>query len=138
MSRTFRALSGLLLFAAGVGAAAAGPLEDATLRAVATLQDAARDPKPQVRMHATEMAQAMPNRALPLVRSAIDDPNPAVRFAALVNVGRLGLEGLAERAGELARDPQEPDYVRAAAAFAAMRNGVGGRPGTAHRVAVAR
>ena len=122
MKRTLLAL--FMVQLAGAVAAGAGPVEDAEPRAVAVLQDAARAPQAQLRMHATEMAQAMPDRALPLMRLAVDDPNPAVRFAALVNVGRLKLDALAERAAELVKDPDEPGYVRAAAAFAAGQNGV--------------
>ena len=113
----------MALTAAVPGGAVAGPLEDAEPRAVEVLLDASRGPEAQVRMHAAEVVEAMPERALPLVQLAIDDPNPAVRFAALVNVGRLKLSSLAARAAEMAGDADEPGYVRAAAAFAADRNG---------------
>jgi HEAT repeat protein len=87
------------------------------------LLNASRAESAQQRMHAVEAAQWAGERALPLIQLAMDDPNPAVRFAALVNVGRLKLDSLAGRAEKLAGATAQPIYVRAAAAYAAAANG---------------
>lgn len=85
--------------------------------------DAAAGDDALLRMNAVEACQYLPQRAESLIAAGIDDPNPAVRWAALITVGRLGLEGMTPRALELADDPDQEIYVRAAAAFAAHRNG---------------
>ncbi|MEL7087647.1 MAG: HEAT repeat domain-containing protein [Planctomycetota bacterium] len=117
----------LILFGVAAGPAttpaAAGPIQDAEPRAVQVLLDASRSDRALLRMNAIEGAKAMPDRALPMVQLALDDPNPAVRFAALVTAGRLQLEGVGRRAQRMSADPEQPDYVRAAAIFAAHRTG---------------
>lgn len=103
--------------------AAAGPLQDAEPKAVQILLEASRSDEALLRMHAVEGAKSMPDRALPMVQLALNDPNPAVRFAALVTTGRLQLDSLGARALRLADDPEQPAYVQAAALFAADRCG---------------
>lgn len=103
--------------------AVAGPLQDAEPKAVQTLLEASRSDEALLRMHAIEGAKSMPDRALPMVQLALNDPNPAVRFAALVTTGRLQLDSLGARALRLADDPDQPTYVQAAALFAADRCG---------------
>lgn len=103
--------------------AAAGPIQDAEPKAVQTLLDASRSDQALLRMNAIEATKAMPGRALPMVQLALDDPNPAVRFAALVTAGRLQLDGVGRRAQAISNDPEQPDYVQAAAIFAAHRCG---------------
>lgn len=103
--------------------AAAGPVQDAELQAVQTLLDASRSEQALLRMNAIEAAKAMPDRAQPMVQLALNDPNPAVRFAALVTAGRLKLEGVGRQAQEMSYDSEQPDYVQAAAIFAAHRCG---------------
>ncbi|MBB6431408.1 HEAT repeat protein [Algisphaera agarilytica] len=102
---------------------AAGPIEDAEPRAVQILLDSARSEDPLLRSHAIEAAKAMPDRALPMVTLALDDENPGVRYAALATAGRLQLEALGPQAATMARDITQPDYVKAAALFAAARCG---------------
>ncbi len=105
------------------GAQTAGHLRDAQPRAVRILLDATRSDDAELRMHAIEGSKSMPDRALPLVQLALDDLNPAVRFAALVTAGRLEFESLGKKALEMSKDDQQPGYVRAAAVFAAHRCG---------------
>lgn len=105
-------------------AAAAGAIEDAEPQAVQTLLEAVRSDQPLLRMNAIEAAKAMPDRAQPMVQLALDDPNPAVRFAALVTAGRLQLEGVGRRAQLMSTDTDQPDYVQAAAIFTAHRCGL--------------
>ena len=107
----------------GAAPATAGPIKDAEPQAVQTLLEASRSEQALLRMNAIEAAKSMPDRAQPMVQLALDDPNPAVRFAALVTAGRLELEGIGRRALTLANDPEQPDYVQAAAIFAAHRCG---------------
>ncbi|MEM9882330.1 MAG: HEAT repeat domain-containing protein [Planctomycetota bacterium] len=109
----------MLFLAAGVKAEVA----DLEPRAVAVLLEASRSDDALLRMHAVEGAAAMPERALPMVQLALQDTNPAVRFAAWVTTGRLRLDSLAGRAEAAAADEAEPAYVRAAAVFAAHRGG---------------
>ncbi|MEM9420218.1 MAG: HEAT repeat domain-containing protein [Planctomycetota bacterium] len=111
------------LLALAVGPATSGPLEDAEPKAVQVLLDASRSEDPLLRMHAIEGAKSMPDRALPMVTLAMDDENPAVRYAALATAGRLELEALGPQAATMARDISQPDYVKAAALFAAARCG---------------
>jgi len=108
---------------AGESDAAAGPLEDAEPRAVQILLEASRSEDALLRMHAVEGAKSMPDRALPMVQLALRDENPAVRFAALVTVGRLQFDSLALQAVRLADDQDQPQFVQAAALFAAARCG---------------
>ncbi len=103
--------------------ALAAPLRDAEPTAVQILLEASRSDDALLRMHAVEGAKSMPDRALPMVQLALRDENPAVRFAALVTMGRLQFDSLAAQALRLADDPTQPDYVEAAALFAATRCG---------------
>lgn len=101
----------------------AQPMSKAEPRAVQVLLEASRSEDALLRMHAVEGAKSMPNRALPMVQLALEDANPAVRFAALVTTGRLKLDSLGPRALRLSNDAQQPDFVEAAAIFAAYRCG---------------
>jgi HEAT repeat protein len=98
-------------------------LDAAEPKAVQVLREASRSDNALLRMNAVEAARTMPDRALPMVSLAYEDPNPAVRFAALVTAARLGLDSLGTKAQSMSRDETQPSYVRAAAALAAHRNG---------------
>ena len=80
-----------------------------------------RSDRAEFRSNALEAMQARPDRSLPLAQAALDDPNPAVRYAALVTIGRLRHTSLAPAVSRLRDDPVE--YVRAAADFAAAKLG---------------
>lgn len=111
------------LTAMAVPDAAAGPLQDAEPKAVQILLEASRSNEALLRMHAVEGAKSMPDRALPMMQLALRDEHPAVRFAALVTIGRLQFESLGPLAVEIADDENQPDFVQAAALFAATRCG---------------
>jgi len=114
----------LALMLCGVSTlASAGGLEDAKPKAVQILLNASRSEDALLRMHAVEASRSMPHRALPMVQLALGDENPAVRFAALVTAGRLELEAIGGQALRISNDPQQPNYVQAAAIFAAYRCG---------------
>lgn len=124
----------LLLCLLGAGLAPAAPAQDAAPnaqppgtagqrlagaedRAIREVLDAARSSDAQLRAQAMEAIQPRPKRALPLAQIALEDDNPAVRFAALITVGNLELEPLADRALRMRRD--DDASVRAAAMYAA-------------------
>lgn len=90
-------------------------------RAGQVILDASRSDNPRLRLAALESVAASPERARPLAQLALGDPNPAVRYGALVTIGKLQLEGLGRAAAEMADDPNAS--VRAAALFAAHRCG---------------
>lgn len=90
-------------------------------RAVEQIVRAARSPEAVLRANAVEASAAIPDRALPIVHLAIDDPIAPVRFAALATMGRLRLKSLVPVAEPRLRDDSEP--VRAAAMFALYRCG---------------
>lgn len=126
MHRSITALC--LSFAMGLGLAALpaqaqpGTVTQPTrARAAEVILDASRSENPRLRLAALEAASAAPHQALPLAQLALADENPAVRFGALVTIGKLQLEGLGQAAIDLVEDP-DPS-VRAAALFAAQRCG---------------
>lgn len=80
-----------------------------------------RSDRAEFRSNALEAMQARPDRSLPLAQAALDDPNPGVRYAALVTIGRLKHRTLADAVLRSRNDPVE--YVRAAADFAAAKLG---------------
>jgi HEAT repeat protein len=90
-------------------------------RAVELVLVSARSDDPFRRANAMEAAQHAGERATPLVQLGMQDPHPAVRFAALVAVGSLKLEPLSASARRLLDDPSQS--VRAAAMFALRRCG---------------
>ena len=90
-------------------------------RAYAIVEAAGRSDSARVRLAALEAAEHAPDAALGLVRSGLTDENPAVRFAALVTIGKLQLNDLSQAAIDLMRD--DNPSVRAAAIFAAKRCG---------------
>ncbi len=92
-------------------------LVEAEDKAVREVLDAARSSDAQFRAQAMEAIQPRPKRALPLAQIALEDENAAVRFAALITVGKLKLEPLAERALRMQGD--DDPSVRAAAMYAA-------------------
>ena len=116
-------LLGCLTPAAAQPEPEANPDPDPQALATRLVLDAAAGDNPLLRMNALEASQHLPQQAEPLVRAGLDDPNPAVRWAALITLGRLNLDALAPRASQLAQDPAQETYVRAAAAFAAHRTG---------------
>ncbi|MGB0766364.1 MAG: HEAT repeat domain-containing protein [Phycisphaeraceae bacterium] len=90
-------------------------------KAYAIIRRAGTSDDPRLRLAAIEAAQHAPDAALDLARNGLGDENPAVRFGALVTVGKLQLVDLAPAALDLLRDRNES--VRAAALFAAKRCG---------------
>lgn len=96
-------------------------LAQAKDRAVETILTAAQSDQAVLRANAIEAMQPLPERALPLAQLGLDDPNPGVRFAALVTIGRLKLDGLGDATERLLDDPNPS--VRAAAMFAAHQCG---------------
>lgn len=89
--------------------------------AYAVLRAAGQSDNPRERLAALEAVQYAPDAAFELARRRLSDENPAVRFGALVTVGKLKLTGLSDAALDLMRDDNES--VRAAALFAAKRCG---------------
>lgn len=89
--------------------------------AYAIVEAAGRNEQPRVRLAALEAALHAPDAAYDLALSGLSDENPAVRFAALVTIGKLRITRLADAAGDLMKDDNES--VRAAAMFAATRCG---------------
>jgi HEAT repeat protein len=85
-------------------------------RAVDILLQAALGPSAEMRSNALEAMQVMPDRALPMSQRAMSDPNPAVRFAAVVSAGMLKFRTLGPAIKPLLQDPN--DSVRAAAVYA--------------------
>lgn len=92
-------------------------------QAVRQVLDAARSDDAALRANAIEAVQALPRRARPVAQLGVEDENPAVRFSALVTIGKLSLEGLGEASRRIARDTNEHPSVRAAALYAARRCG---------------
>lgn len=90
-------------------------------RAYAIVEAGGRHEQARVRLAALEAAQYAPDAARDLARMGLGDENPAVRFAALVTIGKAQLRGLAEAASDLQQD--ENESVRAAAIFALKRCG---------------
>lgn len=90
-------------------------------KAYAIVRAAGQSENPRERLAALEAVQFAPDVAFELVRKGLGDENPAVRFAALVTVGKLQLDALGDAAVDLMRD--ENESVRAAALFAAKRCG---------------
>lgn len=91
-------------------------------RAYAIVENAGRSDAARIRLAAIEASQYAPDAAVDLARMGLTDNNPAVRFAALVSVGKLKLTTLAQAAVDLTLD--ENPSVRAAAIFAARRCGI--------------
>lgn len=90
-------------------------------RAYAVIEATAGHKNPRVRLAGLEAAQHAPDAADDLALRGLTDDNPAVRFAALVTVGKLKINRLADAAVDLMGD--EDESVRAAAMFAAKRCG---------------
>jgi len=117
----------LSVFAAGAPAVerdeAQGPVSLFELRedAIRLVRESARDRDPFIRANAIEAMQSLPDRALPLAQLGLEDEHPAVRFTALVTIGKMRLRELGPAALRMLDDPD--DSVRAAAMFAAKRCG---------------
>ncbi|MFP4224274.1 MAG: HEAT repeat domain-containing protein [Phycisphaeraceae bacterium] len=88
-------------------------------QAVDEVLAASRSDDAFLRANAIEAAQSIPDRILPLVELGLEDEHPAVRFAALMSIGKLELTSLADAAAALRED--ESPSVRAAALFAGRR-----------------
>ena len=97
-------------------------LFDSRDRAVQTVIEASRSDRAEFRAQAIEAAQHIPDRARPMVQLALEDENPAVRFAALYVMGKLEFKGL-ERAVQPLWNQDQPAYIRAAVVYAADRCG---------------
>lgn len=128
--RTVSAITMACCLAAFVPAAGAAESKDAQavptlpeLRegAIRIVQAMARDQDPFLRANAIEAMQSVPDRALPVAQLGLDDEHPAVRFTALVTIGKMRLRELGPAAVRALDDPD--DSVRAAAMFAARRCG---------------
>lgn len=89
--------------------------------AIAQVQASARGDDPFLRANAIEAMQSVPGRALPLAQLGLEDEHPAVRFTALVTIGKMRLREMGPAAVRKLDDP-DPS-VRAAAMFAARRCG---------------
>jgi len=96
-------------------------LEELRDDAVKQLRTASRDKDPFLRANAIEAMQSLPDRALPFAQLGLEDEHPAVRFTALVTIGKMRLRELGPAALRALGDP-DPS-VRAAAMFAARRCG---------------
>lgn len=90
-------------------------------KATSIVKASSRNANPRARLAALEGAEHAPDIAFDLARAGLSDENPAVRFAALVIVGKLKLVDLSDAAMDLMQD--ENESVRAAALFAASRCG---------------
>ena len=89
--------------------------------AIRQVQASAREKDPFLRANAIEAMQSVPDRAAPLAQLGLDDAHPAVRFTALVTIGKMRLRELGDAAVRKLNDPD--DSVRAAAMYAAQRCG---------------
>lgn len=120
---------GLMALGAGSTSAQDGADEPRILllqskpKASSIVKASGREASPRARLAAIEAAEHAPEIAFDLARAGLSDENPAVRFAALVIVGKLKLADLADAAMDLVDD--ENESVRAAALFAANRCGKG-------------
>lgn len=99
----------------------AGAREALRQRAIAYLLDAAEDDYALYRMQAIEALQHEPRTGEEVARRGLIDPNPAVRFAALMVTGLQGYESPVPLAHDLLND--EEAYVQAAAAFVLRKAG---------------
>ncbi|MEX1017027.1 MAG: HEAT repeat domain-containing protein [Phycisphaeraceae bacterium] len=97
-------------------------LASARGEAIDQLLASSRSADPYLRANAIEAAQVVPDRALPMVQLALEDEHPAVRFAALVTIGRLKPDGVGASVRELVTE-DESASVRAAARFAVHATG---------------
>ncbi len=99
------------------------PITRSTLResAIELLETAAFEDSPLLRANALEALQPVPNRVEPLTRAALTDPNAGVRFASLMTIGKLNLQGSRQFVGPLLDDPDP--RVRMAAIYALHRLG---------------
>lgn len=116
----------LALPAAGQGAendtrSAQQVLLDARPMAVQIILDAVRSDDPWTRGEAIDASQWAQDRVLPIVQLGLEDPDPLVRYQALMVVGKRQLNSLGGIAAELVHD-RSPS-VRAAALFAAQATG---------------
>lgn len=89
--------------------------------AIRQVQASARGKDPFLRANAIEAMQSVPDRAAPLAQLGLDDGHPAVRFTALVTIGKMRLRELGAATVRMLDDPD--DSVRAAAMYAARRCG---------------
>ncbi len=122
----FKACAGgivmLLLWGTATLAQDAGdpsPAVDAHTRALLIVLEATDSEDPFLRANAVEAIQPIEKRLLPVIQLALDDPHPAVRFAALATIGKLQLEPLSPQARRFLKD--ESPSVQAAAMFALDR-----------------
>jgi HEAT repeat protein len=90
-------------------------------KATSILQAAGKSDSGRERLAALEGSQFAPDVAFEMARNGLSDENPAVRFGALVTIGKLEFRGLADAAVDLMKDDNES--VRAAALFAAKKCG---------------
>ncbi|MBL0926813.1 MAG: HEAT repeat domain-containing protein [Phycisphaerales bacterium] len=88
-------------------------------RALAMLNEMAFGEAPELRAQALEGLWPTPARAEPVARALLADPNPGVRYAAAVTVGRLRLDNLGASVRPLLADADLS--VRGSAAYALAR-----------------
>lgn len=90
-------------------------------KAYAVVESTLGHEQSRVRLAGLEASQFAPDAADDLALRGLEDENPAVRFAALVTIGKLKLQRLADAASDLMNDKNAS--VRAAAIFAVKRCG---------------
>ena len=95
------------------------PVLTAPQRAVQIVLDASHSEDPFLRANAIEAVQPARRRLIPIVQLALDDPHPAVRFAALAAIGKQTLIELSPQIERLLTD--DSLSVQAAAMFALHR-----------------
>ena len=113
------ALFAVLLVSPG---ALAGPLDRAEPEAIRVVLNATRSDQPRLRANAIEAMSARPDRAVAIAQAALNDPNPAVRYAALVIIGQQQARELGPLAAQRITRETNPS-TKAAAIFAAYRCG---------------
>ncbi len=95
---------------------------DAVPEATRIILDASRSENARFRANAIEAMKPRPERALALAQAALKDPNPAVRFTALVIIGQQQARELGPLARQTAGQ-ETAQSTRAAALYAAYRCG---------------
>ena len=95
--------------------------DDLRATALSLLQRASESTNPLLRTNAIEALQYAPDEIQPVIQRGLGDPNRAVRFASVMTVGQLKLDGLASLVEPLLHD--ESKSVQAAAIYALRKCG---------------
>lgn len=91
-------------------------------RAIAVLENLARDPDPQIRANVIEAAGRAPGRLQRIIVAGLSDPNIGVRTVAAMTIARYEITELGALTYALLDDPSP--YVKAAAIYAHVRCGL--------------